>query len=81
LLRRRCGRVSPGEAPCLIQRSRWSSNSVSGHTNAQIADQLYLSVRTVETHRSHIQSKLRLTTRAQLVEHALEHGLIKPRRA
>ena len=29
-----------------------------GHTNAQIAEQLYLSVRTVETHRAHIQQKL-----------------------
>ena len=29
-----------------------------GHTNSEIAEQLYLSVRTVETHRSHIQQKL-----------------------
>ncbi len=47
-----------------------------GHTNAEIAEQLYLSVRTVETHRSHIQQKLRLSTRAQLVGYALERGLI-----
>jgi two-component system response regulator NreC len=47
-----------------------------GHTNAEIAEQLYLSVRTVETHRSHIQQKLRLTTRAELVGYALERGLI-----
>jgi two-component system response regulator NreC len=47
-----------------------------GHTNAKIAEQLYLSVRTVETHRSHIQQKLRLSTRAELVGYALEHGLI-----
>ena len=33
-----------------------------GHTNAEIAEQLFLSVRTVETHRSHIQQKLRLST-------------------
>ena len=32
-----------------------------GHTNAEIAQQLFLSVRTVETHRAHIQQKLRLT--------------------
>jgi two-component system, NarL family, response regulator NreC len=48
-----------------------------GHTNAEIAGQLYLSVRTVETHRSHIQQKLRLSTRAELVGYALERGLIK----
>ena len=35
-----------------------------GYTNAEIAAQLYLSVRTVETHRAHIQQKLRLGSRA-----------------
>jgi two-component system response regulator NreC len=48
-----------------------------GHTNAEIAAQLFLSVRTVETHRAHIQQKLRLSTRAELVGYALERGLIK----
>ncbi len=47
-----------------------------GHTNAEIADQLYLSVRTVETHRAHIQEKLRLGSRAELVRYALDRGLI-----
>ncbi len=47
-----------------------------GHTNAEIAARLFLSVRTVETHRSHIQQKLRLSTRAELVGYALERGLI-----
>lgn len=46
-----------------------------GHTNAEIAQLLYLSVRTVETHRSHIQQKLQLSTRAELVAYASEHGL------
>ena len=48
-----------------------------GHTNNEIADQLYLSVRTVETHRAHIQRKLDLSTRAELVRYALEHELIE----
>jgi two-component system response regulator NreC len=47
-----------------------------GHTNAEIAEELYLSVRTVETHRAHIQQKLRLNTRSELVRYALEHGLV-----
>jgi two-component system, NarL family, response regulator NreC len=47
-----------------------------GHTNAEIAEQLYLSVRTVETHRAHIQQKLRLGSRSELVRYALEHGLV-----
>ena len=49
-----------------------------GHTNAEIAGQLYLSVRTVETHRAHIQQKLRLGSRAELVRYALDHGLLGP---
>ena len=47
-----------------------------GHTNSEIAAQLFLSVRTVETHRSHIQQKLRLSSRADLVRYALQRGLI-----
>ena len=47
-----------------------------GHTNSEIAAQLYLSVRTVESHRAHIQQKIRLTSRAELVHYALEHGLV-----
>jgi len=48
-----------------------------GHTNTEIAQQLFLSVRTVETHRAHIQQKLDVSTRAELVGYALERGLIK----
>jgi two-component system response regulator NreC len=48
-----------------------------GHTNAEIAGQLYLSVRTVESHRAHIQQKLRLSARAELVHYALERGLLE----
>jgi two-component system, NarL family, response regulator NreC len=47
-----------------------------GYTNAEIAGQLFLSVRTVESHRAHIQQKLRLQTRAELVHYALENKLI-----
>ncbi len=48
-----------------------------GHTNQEIAKQLYISVRTAETHRAHIMQKLRLGSRAELVRHALEHGLLE----
>jgi two-component system response regulator NreC len=47
-----------------------------GHTNVEIAEQLYLSVRTVETHRAHIQQKLLLNSRSELVRYALARGLI-----
>jgi two-component system response regulator NreC len=49
-----------------------------GHTNSEIAGQLYLSVRTVESHRAHIQQKLRLNKRAELVKYALEHDIVQP---
>jgi two-component system response regulator NreC len=45
-----------------------------GHTNQEIAKQLYISVRTAETHRAHIMRKLQLSTRAGLVRYAIEHG-------
>ena len=48
-----------------------------GHTNSEIAGQLYLSVRTVETHRSHIQQKLGRSTRAELVRYALDNDLVE----
>lgn len=48
-----------------------------GFTNVEIASQLYLSIRTVETHRSHIQQKLRMRSRSELVQYALEHGLVE----
>jgi two-component system, NarL family, response regulator NreC len=47
-----------------------------GHTNAEIAGRLYLSVRTVESHRAHIQQKTRRSSRAELVRYAIEHGLV-----
>ncbi len=48
-----------------------------GHTNAEVAEQLYISIRTVESHRAHIQQKLRLSSRAELVRYALEHGMVE----
>jgi len=47
-----------------------------GHTNEEIASTLDLSVRTVESHRAHIQQKTRLTTRAELVAYVRDHGLL-----
>jgi two-component system response regulator NreC len=46
-----------------------------GHTNAEIAGKLYLSVRTVEAHRARLMQKLGITSRAELVSYAREHGL------
>ena len=47
-----------------------------GYTTKQIAVQLHLSGRTVETHRSRVQEKLLLTSRSDLVRYALDHKLV-----
>ncbi len=47
-----------------------------GHTNQEIAKLLYISVRTAETHRAHIMQKLGLSSRADLVRHALSERLL-----
>ncbi len=49
-----------------------------GHTNAEIGRQLHIGTRTVETHRAHIQQKVRRSSRVELVRYALEHGLLEP---
>jgi len=49
-----------------------------GYTNQEIGRRLFISVRTVDTHRAHIMRKLRLESRAELVLFALANGLIGP---
>jgi DNA-binding NarL/FixJ family response regulator len=48
----------------------------SGKTLRQIAEELFISIKTVETHKLHIQDKLGLTNTAQLVRYAIENKLI-----
>ncbi len=48
-----------------------------GHTNAEIAEKLFISDRTVETHRNHIMNKLGLKSRADLVRFAIDNNLLK----
>jgi len=50
-----------------------------GHTNGEIGEHLFLSTRTVETHRAHVQQKIGRTTRSELVRYALDHGLLDER--
>lgn len=49
-----------------------------GYTNQEIGKKLFISVRTVDTHRAHIMRKLQLDTRAALVMFALANGVIGP---
>lgn len=48
-----------------------------GHTNREIAKMLFISVRTAETHRAHVMQKLGFQTRAELVRHAIDTGLLE----
>lgn len=79
----------PGSHPCLAAEPEASAAELSeretdvlrlialGHTNTEIAAKLYISVRTVETHRAHLLRKLGVSGRAELVRSALSRGLIE----
>jgi DNA-binding NarL/FixJ family response regulator len=70
---------SPVALEPLSERERDVLNLIAlGYTNQEIAKTLFISVRTVDTHRAHIMRKLRLETRAELVNFALANGLIGP---
>jgi two-component system response regulator NreC len=67
----------PGPPDGLSQRELEILRMIAlGYTNAQVADELFLSVRTVETHRAHIQQKLDLSDRSELVRYALDKDLV-----
>jgi DNA-binding NarL/FixJ family response regulator len=69
---------SPALAP-LSDRERDIMHLLAlGYTNQEIGRKLFISVRTVDTHRAHIMRKLTLETRAELVMFALANGVIGP---
>jgi two-component system response regulator NreC len=74
--------VVPDDAPALDALSERERDIVHllalGYTNQEIARKLYISVRTVDTHRAHVMRKLGLDSRAELVMFALANGVIGP---
>jgi two-component system, NarL family, response regulator NreC len=69
--------ASAGPVDELTEREREVLRLLAlGHTNHEIAEQLIVSVRTVESHRAHVMTKLRVATRAGLVRAALDAGLL-----
>jgi DNA-binding NarL/FixJ family response regulator len=74
--------VTPNGSPALEPLSERERDIVHllalGYTNQEIGTKLYISVRTVDTHRAHIMRKLDLETRAELVMFALANGVIGP---
>jgi DNA-binding NarL/FixJ family response regulator len=76
---RRAGARAATAYLALTEREREVLRLVAeGHTNQEIADRLIVSVKTVETHRAHVMSKLGLQTRAELVQYALREGYLTP---
>ena len=74
---RRAGARAAGAYLALTEREREVLGLVAqGYTNAEIAARLVVSVKTVETHRAHLMSKLGLQTRAELVQYALREGYL-----
>jgi two-component system, NarL family, response regulator NreC len=69
--------TTPGPPDGLSQREVDVLRLIAlGHTNVEIGQHLHLSLRTVETHRAHIQQKLRLAARSDLVRYALHHKIV-----
>jgi two-component system response regulator NreC len=67
-----------GPAPLTERETEVLRLLALGHTNPEIAKLLFLSVRTVETHRANLQRKLAISGRPELVRYALTRGIIHP---
>jgi len=72
--------VNPHDSPALRPLSERERDILHllalGYTNQEIGGKLFISVRTVDTHRAHVMQKLGLDTRAELVMFALANGVI-----
>ncbi len=67
------------DADALTPREREVLQLVAeGNTNKEIADILFVSVKTVETHRMNLMSKLKMHDRTELVKYAIRTGLVSP---
>lgn len=75
--RREGGGTMSGQFEDLSEREKQVLSYLArGYTNQQIADNLFLSVKTIETYRARLMEKLSLRTRAELVQLAIEKGLL-----
>jgi len=74
----RQGASAAAAAPRLSRRETEVLQLIAlGHTNRQVAERLYLSVKTVETYRARVMAKLGLRNRVELVNYVLQHGLLE----
>src|SRR5690606_18822384 len=69
--------ISMGNLPGLTKREKEVLRLIAeGMTNNQIAEKLFVSPSTVDTHRKNMITKLEVSNTAALVRFAVEHGLI-----
>lgn len=83
LLNRYVSSLHKNEKPELEEVEKLSSREVEilslwgdGKTNPEIADNLHISVRTVETHKTHIMQKLNLKTQVDLLKYAIKNNIV-----
>lgn len=74
---KRSGQVSPDPDQLTPREIEILRYIVQGYTNRQIADELQISMRTVETHRANLMDKLNLHNRLELIRYATEHKIIQ----
>jgi two-component system response regulator NreC len=74
--RRDRGELTPPAEPLTPREEDVLRLLAQGYTNAEVAETLVISIKTVETHRAHILDKLGLRKRAELVRYARTHGLL-----
>ena len=69
--------MTEDESPLTRRETEVLQLIAKGYTNRQVADELSLSVRTVETHRANLMGKLGVTSRVELVRFAKERGWLE----
>lgn len=79
-------RVSSGEERSSYERLSPRERDVlgliaQGYTNQEIGERLFISISTVQTHRTHLMEKLNLHSRSDLIRYAIQVGLLRPSRA
>jgi len=74
--RRERGDLPPPAEPLTPREEDVLRLLAQGYTNVEMAEELVISIKTVETHRAHILGKLGLRKRAELVRYAQTHGLL-----
>lgn len=70
--------VEPPPVPLSARETEITKLLAQGHSNKDVARQLGISVKTVDTHRTNLMRKLGLHSITELVRYAIRHGLVEP---